>query len=140
MMIGLLLVTHGELADALISSAKLIMGETEHIDSVGLYHGDNIDALTDKVIEKIKVLNQSGGSEGVMILTDLFGGSPSNAAARAIHTLKGEVSTECVTGVNLPMLLEAATSRNGKSLIALKDACLEAGRNSAVSLRERYEL
>ncbi len=90
-MVAVLLVTHGDLAQALLSSAALIMGEAALIESHGLYHGDSVDNLKDTIKEAIIRLSECSQGDGVLILTDLFGGSPSNAAARAMHELQDSV-------------------------------------------------
>ena len=93
-MVAVLLVTHGDLAQALLSSAALIMGEAALIESHGLYHGDSVDNLKDTIKEAINRLSECSQGDGVLILTDLFGGSPSNAAARAMHELQDSVHCE----------------------------------------------
>ena len=139
-MVGLLIVTHGDLAKSLITSAELIVGKTPLMESLGLYHGDDIDELMSKISSSVNQLHEQTGEGRVLILTDLFGGSPSNAAARCIHELKETIPLECVTGVSLPMLLEVATSREHVSLHELMQKCLEVGRTCAIDLRERLEL
>lgn len=136
-MVGLLLVTHGELADALVSSSKLIMGECENLDSLGLYHGDSTDELLEKITERIIDLNSKTSEGGVLVLADLFGGSPSNAVASAIYQLRDEVEVECITGVNLPVLLEVASQKDYNDLQSLKEIGLAAGGQSIVSLKEK---
>ena len=84
-MVALLLVTHGDLANALVGSAKLIMGEAPLVESYGLYHGDDIDALKDTVKDAIVRLEEQSGGDGVLVLTDLLGGSPYNATARSFY-------------------------------------------------------
>lgn len=139
-MVGLLLVTHGDLAKALLNSAALIMGEAPLIESYGLYHGDDIDELKDKVKGAIQTLNDQSEGSGVLVLTDLFGGSPSNATARSLFELKdSSVKVECVTGVNLPMLLEVSTSVSFMNLDELKEVCLKAGPQSIMSLRDKIQ-
>ena len=69
-MVALLLVTHGDLANALVGSAKLIMGEAPLVESYGLYHGDDIDALKDTVKDAIVRLEEQSGGDGVLVLTD----------------------------------------------------------------------
>ena len=86
-MVALLLVTHGDLANALVGSAKLIMGEAPLVESYGLYHGDDIDALKDTVKDAIVRLEEQSGGDGVLVLTDLLGGSPYNATARSFYEL-----------------------------------------------------
>lgn len=139
-MVGLLLVTHGDLAKSLLSSAELIMGETLLIESYGLYHGDDIDALKEKVKSAIDRLNEQSEGDGVLVMTDLFGGSPSNATARCLYELSDQVKAECITGVNLPMLLEAAASSRFMDLDELKKTCLAIGPQSILSLREKIQI
>lgn len=139
-MVALLLVTHGDLAKALLNSAALIMGEAPLIESHGLYHGDDVDELKEKVKETILRLDTQSEGDGVLVLTDLFGGSPSNATARSFYELGADAKVECVTGVNLPMLLEAATSAAYMSLEEIKDACLTSGTQSILSLRDRIQI
>lgn len=139
-MVGLLLVTHGDLAKSLLNSAALIMGEAPLIESYGLYHGDDVDELKDKVQIAIQRLYDKSEGDGVLILVDLFGGSPSNATARSLHDLKGSVRAACVTGVNLPMLLEVATSVSYLKLDELKKKCLSIGPESILDLCEMINL
>lgn len=139
-MVALLLVTHGDLAKALLNSAALIMGEAPLIESYGLYHGDDVDELKEKVKAAIVRLNVQSQSDGVLVLTDLFGGSPSNITARSLHELGNSVKVECVTGVNLPMLLEVATSASYRSLEELKDVCLSIGNQSIISIRDKIQI
>lgn len=138
-MVALLLVTHGDLAKSLVSSAALIMGTTPLIESYGLYHGDSVDDLKDTVKEAVEKLDKESNGSGVLILTDLFGGSPYNAIARGLYELKNTVKAECVTGVNLPMLLEVATSVSYKDLEELKNSCLEIGPKSILSLKDKIQ-
>ena len=139
-MVGLLLVTHGDLAKALLSSATLIMGETPPVESYGLYHCDDVDTLKENVKEAIIRLDSQSGGDGVLVMTDLFGGSPSNVTARSFFELGTGTKAECITGVNLPMLLEAATGTAYMSLEEIKDACLTSGTESILSLREKIQI
>ena len=128
-MVALLLVTHGDLAKSLLNSAALIMGEAPLIESYGLYHGDDIDELKDKVKSAIQRLDKQSEGSGVLVLTDLLGGSP----------LKDTVKAECITGVNLPILLEVATSVSFMNLDELKETCLKSGPLSIVSMRDKIQ-
>ena len=139
-MVGLLLVTHGDLAKSLLNSAALIMGEAPLIESYGLYHGDDVDDLKEKVKSAIQRLNDQSDGDGVLVLVDLFGGSPSNATARSLHELGDSVKAKCVTGVNLPMLLEVATSVPFMKLDELRQVCLQRGPESIVDLCEKLNI
>lgn len=139
-MVAVLLITHGDLAKALLSSTALIMGEVPLIESHGLYHGDSVDDLKETIKEAIIRLYDQSEEDGVLILTDLFGGSPSNAAARALHELGSRVKAECITGVNLPILLEAATSKSYMKMEELLLHSIEVGGASIMSLRQQLDL
>lgn len=139
-MVAVLLVTHGDLAKSLLSSAALIMGEAPLIETHGLYHGDNVDDLKEIIKQAILRLYKQSRGDGVLILTDLFGGSPSNATARALHELGDSVKAECITGVNLPILLEASSSKAFMKLEELMAHSLEVGTASIVDLKKQFKI
>ena len=103
-MIGVVVVAHGALAGELVRSAELIVGPQERLAAVGLEAGDDVDATRKKVGDAIKAAEDGNG---VLVLTDMFGGTPCNMAL----TFHEEGRVEILTGVNLPMLLKAASSR-----------------------------
>src|SRR5215467_16188578 len=108
-MIGGLIVTHGRLAVELLNAAEMIVGEIHHITAVSLGWHDDVGTATN-MIEK--ALERVQSPEGVLILTDMFGGTPTNIAS----TLLDEGKIEVVTGVNLPMLIKLAQMEPGQSL------------------------
>src|SRR5687767_2754570 len=100
-MIGGLVVTHGRLAIELLNAAEMIVGEIQGIAAVSLGWHDDVDTAATMVrnaLERVKT------PDGVLILTDMFGGTPTNIAS----TFLNEGKVEVVTGVNLPMLLKLA--------------------------------
>jgi PTS system mannose-specific IIA component len=122
-MIGILLVTHGDLATELVRAAGEIAAETEAIAAIGLdwkETGENARKRIESVIAEI-----DRGS-GVLILTDMFGGTPSNLAFPFLK----ENHVEIVTGVNLPMLLRSLATRKDESLATLARSVAERGRKS----------
>jgi mannose PTS system EIIA component len=123
-MIGALVVSHGQLAQELVAAAEMIVGEISHIQAVSIgWHDDVNDAR--KEIEK-RIAEVDSGA-GVVILTDMFGGTPSNIAF-AFHE-PGKV--DVVTGVNLPMILKIANQRKeGETLESLVRAACDQGRSS----------
>lgn len=123
-MIGILVATHGDFGNALLSSAELIVGKQDNIKTLGLYHGDNIDAFREKVKESIDSL-QDG--DGVLVFVDVYGGSPSNATALNTQAYSQNSRFECITGVNMPMFLEALTTRASLNLKELKELCISVG-------------
>ncbi|HEY68145.1 MAG TPA: PTS sugar transporter subunit IIA [Thermoflexia bacterium] len=125
-MINIVLVSHGDLGDALIRATEMIVGPTERIFSVPLLPNESPEGFG----EKLAVALQDIKGEETLILIDLFGGTPYNVAARQV--LKGNV--ECVTGVNLPMLLELVMSRDGASLPELAETITQSGREAIKNL------
>jgi PTS system mannose-specific IIA component len=108
-MIGTLVVSHGQLAQELVAAAEMIVGEISHIQAVSIgWHDDVNDAR--KEIER-RIAEVDAGA-GVVILTDMFGGTPSNISLSFLEGKKIEV----ITGVNLPMLLKLATYQNNLNL------------------------
>ncbi|GCF93830.1 PTS mannose transporter subunit IIAB [Enterococcus florum] len=135
-MIGLLILTHGELAKGYLSAAELISGKAENIDSLGLFHETSIETFRENVAEKIVELDQG---EGVLVFCDIFGASPYNVTAQNYHQLKGRVAYRSVTGVNLPMVIEAICSRENMSLAELAQHVQDTGKEGIKELFETME-
>jgi len=124
-MIGALVVTHGHLGQELLSAAEMIVGEISHIQAVSIgWHDDVNDARKD--IEAR--INEVGDGSGVILLTDMFGGTPSNIAFSFHEPGKVDV----VTGVNLPMIIKIASQKEGETLDSLVRAVRDQGRSSIV--------
>ncbi|MGS5517137.1 PTS sugar transporter subunit IIA [Clostridioides difficile] len=121
-MIGIIVMTHGSFSEEIIKSCELIAGPAERTAAIKLNRNDNIEDLNRNFVEKLNELDEG---DGVLVLADLLGGSPSNVASL---NLKKGGDFHALTGVNLPMLLEALINREGKNLEELADACIEAGK------------
>jgi len=122
-MIGGLIVTHGRLAIELLNAAEMIAGEIHHITAVSLGWHDDVDMATsmiEKALERVKT------PDGVLILTDMFGGTPTNICS----TFLDQENVEIVTGVNLPMLIKFAQMGEGQKLSAAAKAVKEQGQSS----------
>jgi PTS system mannose-specific IIA component len=116
-------VTHGQLATELVNAAEMIMGDLPQCTAVSIgWHDDVNDAREDiaQAIERVR------GDEGVLLLTDMFGGTPSNLAMTFLEADRLEV----ITGVNLPMLIKLAGLRRGANLLAVAKEMREHGRNA----------
>ena len=98
-MIGSLIVTHGRLAIELLNAAEAIVGEVQNVAAVSIGWHDDVDIARTMVEKAIQRVDRGAG---VLILTDMFGGTPTNIAS----TFLDESSIEIVTGVNLPMLIK----------------------------------
>ena len=123
-MIGIVIVTHSQLGDALIGAAEFIIGSRpESIESVSIDLSENAEKLRGKIDRGIKKVM---GEKGVIILTDMFGGTPSNISLSFLK--EGEV--EVLTGVNLPMVLAIARNRSDLTLSEVAKTAEEAGKMS----------
>jgi mannose PTS system EIIA component len=101
-MIGGVIVTHGQLANELVSAAEMIVGEINHITAVSIGWHDDVDVARTEIEQAIQRVD---AGSGVLLLTDMFGGTPTNIAASFL----GQAPVEVVTGVNLPMVIKLAT-------------------------------
>lgn len=121
-MIGVVIVTHGSLASALLSTVELIMGTQEQVIAIAFEPGQAVADLQLRITQAIK---QVDNGQGVLILVDILGGSPYNASAML---MMGQTRIEMVVGVNLPMLFEVLPMRTLK-LASVADVALGGGRN-----------
>jgi mannose PTS system EIIA component len=122
-MIGVVVVTHGQLAVELLNAAEMIVGDLPRFTAVSIgWHEDVNDAREDiaQAIERVK------GDGGVLLLTDMFGGTPSNLGMTFL--VKNRV--EVITGVNLPMLIKLAGLRSSSDLLGVAREMREHGRNA----------
>jgi len=108
-MIGVLIITHGSLGNELIKAAELIKGKLEGVSSVSVDQKKAMEEIKKEISSSIKKLDSG---QGVLILTDLFGGTPSNISLSFLKEGKLEV----VTGVNLPMMLKLYDKRQEMNL------------------------
>lgn len=131
-MIGLLVVTHGDLGRSLLDSIAIIAGEVKCAASVGLYHGDSPIQLREEIQEKVEALDSG---EGVIVLVDFYGGTPGNEVMKLLASKKMRV----LSGVNMAMLLEIVVNREFSTDIeTLSEAALQSGKESLQDLNEVY--
>ena len=107
--IGGVLVSHGQVANELLAAAETVVGELQHITAVSIGWHDDVELAKSEVSRAIKKVSQG---KGVLLLTDMFGGTPTNISAMFIE----ENDIEIVTGVNLPMVIKLATQNKDFSL------------------------
>ena len=108
-MIGLVIVTHGRLAEEFISALEHIVGPQKRVESVCIGPEDNMENRRGDILAAV---DRAEGGAGVIVLTDMFGGTPSNLA---ISILK-EANVEVLAGVNLPLLVKLASVRKSADL------------------------
>jgi len=121
-MVGIVIVSHLNFADVVLKTAELIVGKIEGSRALSLDPKKDVEVLRSEIIKALKEVNSG---DGVIILTDMFGGTPSNLA---MSFLSDEV--EVVSGVNLPMLIRIAMDREGKDLKTLAVKAKESGREN----------
>lgn len=123
-MIGLLIVTHGRLSEALLESAAMLVNDTDRVRAVSFLPGQGIEDLSNAVRG---ALDELADNDGILAMVDIPGGSP----ARVVGGLTLErPGLELVTGVNLAMVVEALMARQTVTLSELVDLVLRSGRDS----------
>jgi PTS system mannose-specific IIA component len=122
-MIGVVVVTHGQLANELVNAAEMIVGDLPQFAAVSIgWHDEVNDARADiaQAIERVQ------GDSGVLVLTDMFGGTPSNLGMTFLDSHRVEV----ITGVNLPMLIKLASLASSKDLLGAAREMRDHGRSA----------
>jgi len=122
-MVGILVITHRRLAEEFIATAELIVGKIENCLGLSLDPDLPVGELRQQINQAMDTVNDGNG---VIVLTDMFGGTPSNLSLSFLNT----EGIEVVTGVNLPMLLKLAQSREGQRVDELARAIKDYGRRS----------
>ena len=122
-MIGIVAVTHGQLAAELLNATEMIVGELPNFAAVSIGWHDETSDARDAIEQAIARVQQG---EGVLLLTDMFGGTPSKLAM----TFLGQDNVEVLTGVNLPMLISLANRREQASLLEITREARERARNA----------
>ena len=120
-MIGMVLVTHGQLAAELVAALEHVVGPQPNVRAVGIGPDDDIEERRVHILESVA---QADEGDGVVVLTDLFGGTPCNLAI----SIMGKAHVEVIAGVNLPMLVKLASVCHTEPLATAVDSAREAGR------------
>jgi PTS system mannose-specific IIA component len=116
------IVSHGQVASELLSAAETIIGNIGHITAVSIGWHDDVEAAKNEIGRAIERVSEGGG---VLLMTDMFGGTPTNIASMFLQA--GE--TEMVTGVNLPMVIKLASQQGGESLEEVARLVRDQGRH-----------
>ena len=122
-MIGVVVITHGQLAIELVNAAEMIVGDLPQFTAVSIgWHDDASDAREEvaRAVERVQ------SEAGVLLLTDMFGGTPSNVGMTFLELNRVEV----ITGVNLPMLIKLASIRRSQDLLAVAREMRDHGRSA----------
>lgn len=121
-MIGMILVTHGKLAEEFVHAMQHVVGRQEAVATVCIGPNDDMERRRKEISDAIRAVDSG---QGVIVLTDLFGGTPSNLAISLMQAGKVEV----IAGINLPMLIRLAGARKSMDVTAAAVAARDAGRN-----------
>ncbi|AJD50195.1 PTS fructose transporter subunit IIA [Thalassospira lucentensis] len=120
-MIGMVLVTHGDLAKEFVSALQHVVGEQENIAAVCIGPDDDMEQRRADILASVEAVDDG---KGVVLLTDMFGGTPSNLAISIME----QANVEVIAGVNLPLLIKLASVRIDGTLAQTVNAAQEAGR------------
>ena len=120
-MIGVVIVSHANIAKEMLEVVQHIVGPQDNIIAISIFPKDDVEKKRKEIIDAVKKLNQG---KGVVVLTDMFGGTPSNLAISVMENEKIEV----VAGVNLPMLIKMMSMRSKKNIKDLIKISQESGR------------
>ena len=131
-MIGIVLVSHGSLAQGLLNALQMIAGQQQAIVCLALNETDAVDELVTRIGTAV---DQVAGEEGALILVDMLGASPFNASARLALSRPGQ-KMDIITGMNLPMLIELATQRENLTLKDAVAAACKSGSQGIVTLSD----
>lgn len=120
-MIGLVIVTHGGLAREFLAALEHVHGPQEQIVTISIGPNDDMETRRSEIEQAVSDVNSG---DGVILLTDMFGGTPSNLAISVME----QANVEVIAGVNLPMLIKLASIRGEDSIETVIDEAQEAGR------------
>lgn len=121
--IGGVIVSHGQVANELLAAAETVVGDLEHITAVSIGWHDDVEIAKNEIERAIKKVSKGSG---VLVLTDMFGGTPTNISAMFIK----ENEVEIVTGVNLPMVIKLASLNKEMTLTELAKEVEEQGKQA----------
>lgn len=129
-MVGIIVASHGEYAEALIKSVEMVCGKKDKIEAICLNKGESIESLEKRIKAAIRRLEV----EEVLIMVDLLGGTPYNASSIELDN----PNVNIITGINMPMILEILPYRN-EGLGKVTEIATNGGKNGIVNVKEMYE-
>lgn len=129
-MINILIVTHGDFGKELIKSSELIIGKTECVESISFDQGKSFEQLTTEVEKAIEKFSD----ENLIVFTDMYGGSPYNVVTKLMKDKK----FLHITGVNFPLFIDVAVSRETYSMEDISQKIIMNGKKSIVFVNEKF--
>ena len=125
----IILISHGEFSRGALQAASMIIGECDYISAVGLVPEDDLDSMAAKIEAEIE--KNHAEKEEILVLSDLFYGSPFNS----VIPLMSKYKLRHITGMNLAMIIEAANMiQNGENMEAVTAACMESGKEGVIDV------
>ena len=131
-MVGILLISHYTLAESLKETVSLIIGKKDNLDTLSLMKNDKIEDFTEKLLKKVRELDSG---EGVLIMADMFGGTPSNAS---LASFAENDKIGIITGFNLPLVIEAVM-HSSKPLDELNTLLIEKREKTIVDTKAMFK-
>jgi len=128
-MVGVLIVSHGRLAEALISEVQFLNGNLQRVKGVSVWPKESGEEVRDRIRKKMAEVDEG---DGIVILTDILGGMSTNLSMAFLR----DERVELVTGVNVPMLLTFLSYRKGRSLEEVCSLVKKSGRRSIILIKE----
>ncbi len=129
-MIGVIIITHGNLGKEFLASAERILGKQEHVRVIPVHVGDRLNTIRDRISG---VINDAEFPRQKIILVDIFGGTPSNASLSFAKVPEIEI----LSGINLPVLIALFSGRDNKGRSELLPEMLEAGQKGIVDIKRK---
>lgn len=129
-MINILIVTHGNFGKELLKSSELIIGPVEDAEAISFQQGDSFELLLGRVEEAVERLSE----DDLIVFTDMYGGSPFNAVARAMKNN----NFYHITGINFPLFIDIAVNRDSYSLEEIAEKIIKNGKKSIVFVNEKF--
>jgi PTS system mannose-specific IIA component len=130
--IGILVVTHGDLGKASVEAVELIAGSQKCVKTLGLHHGDGPEDFERSILDAVVKLDEG---DGILAFVDFYGGTPANLVMKCMCNQK----FPCIAGFNMPMLVEALTNRADCTLEELVENCKAIGEKSFIELHKIFE-
>jgi PTS system mannose-specific IIA component len=130
--IGIVVVTHGDLGKACVEAVELIAGPQSHVKCLGFHHGDGPEHLEKNILNAVRELDEG---DGVLAFVDFYGGTPANLVLKCMRRQK----FLGIAGLNMPMLVEALTNREDCALKELAENCKAIGQKSLIELHQVFE-
>lgn len=131
-MVKLLLLSHGDLAREMMKTAGLILGEFQGVQTISLPYGNDLTQYKEEIAKVAQTAD-----DGLLILTDLFGGSPFMISSQVYAEYADKIGMDIIAGMNLAMVIQVVSAMQDSSLEELRETAISAGNEGIVTLRDK---